>query len=78
MCCKLLVFMPLTLLYSRFIKLRNISASVFELYFDWFFCCCNEKGNMVARSAKINDIFLSCLFLHHCGRMLLADFVLNG
>ena len=66
MCCKLLVFIPLTFLYSRFIKLLNISAGVFELYFDWFFCCSYEKGNMVVRSAKINDILILFFPAHFC------------
>lgn len=44
--------MPLTILYYRFIEFLTVSAGIFELYFDWFFCCSNEKGKIVARSAK--------------------------
>lgn len=44
--------MPLTILYYRFIEFLTVSAGIFELYFDWFFCCNNEKGKIVARSAK--------------------------
>ena len=54
-------FVLLTSLFYRFIKLLNILAGVFEFYFDWFFCCNNEKGKVVAKSVKINDILLFSL-----------------
>lgn len=47
--CNLLVFMSLTFPHDKFIKFLNISAGIFELYFDFFSVVVIRK--IVARSA---------------------------
>lgn len=62
-CVPNLTIVIYTLNFFLIVLFLNISAGIFELYFDWFFCCSNEKGKIVARSAKINDTLIFSVVL---------------